>query len=242
MIGILRDHSHPQTLAFGTCTCHKVLLDCGCEVVLDLQLPRHCPHSFLHLGEVEDALHLEVGVVDAHSHHRSYHVDSPGLDRLHVLDELGVGCCFWLPLTLKKVHELHVVVARCCCGVRGIVLHCVAEVHILHVGGDVHHCVVAAVHHHHVLLGALGEGLALGFLPQRHFGDGGCLHGVGAHCAQHEDLRDEVVEEEELDHVALGDLLEVLHDVDDDVRHYGYVGEVLDVPVPGSCDDGDLHC
>ena len=86
-------------------------------------------------------------------------------------------------------------------------------------------------HHHHVFLGALGEGLALGFLPQRHFGDGGCLHGVGAHCAQHEDLRDEVVEEEELDHVALGDLLEVLHDVDDVVG-------ALDVPVPGSCDDG----
>ena len=134
------------------------------------------------------------------------------------------------------MHELHVVVARCCCGVRGLVLHCVAEVHVLHVDGDVHHCVGAAAHHHHhVLLGALGEGLALGCLPQRHFGDGGCLHGVGAHCAQHEDLRDEVVEEEELDHVALGDLLEVPHDVDDVVG-------ALDVPIPGSCDDGDLHC
>ena len=100
MIGILPDHSHPQTLAFETCTCHKVLhLGCGCEVVLDLQFPRHWPHSFLRLGEVEGALHLEhafhveVGVVDARFHHRSYHVDSPGLDRLHVLDELGVGCC-----------------------------------------------------------------------------------------------------------------------------------------------------
>ena len=100
MIGTLPDHSHPQTLAFGTCTCHKVLHHgCGCEVVLDLQLPRHWPHAFLHLGEVEGALHLErpihveVGVVDRRSHHRSYHVDSLDLDRLHVLGKLGVSCC-----------------------------------------------------------------------------------------------------------------------------------------------------
>ena len=87
-------------MAFGTCACQRVLLlDCGCEVDLDLQLPRHWPHAFLHLGEVEVALqlerafHVEVGVVDRRFHHQSYHMDSPGLDRLHVLDELSIGCC-----------------------------------------------------------------------------------------------------------------------------------------------------
>ena len=142
------------------------------------------------------------------------------------------------------MNELHVVVARCCCDVRGLVLHCEADVHVLLVDGDVHQrVVVVAHHHHHSLLGALGDDLVLGLLLQRHPGDGGFLHGVGAHCAQRGDLRDEVIEEEELDHVALGDPHEVLDDVDDvDVRYCDYVGEVLDVPIPGPSDDGDLYC